>query len=618
MPRAKSHDRSGPRRARVQRLSGVVVVAAVLAGMAVVGLQAGALRGFQRRALDNFHPASAADPRVMVIGIDSSASEDAGPAWPWPRDVHADLIQALDAAGAEVIVYDVVFDAPSVHDQVLADAIRSHGKVVLAEAVDLGLPGAAGVPTVTRRVGPTSQVAAAGTAAHAAVTPDGDGVARTLPAVVETADGAFLPGLSVAAVGLLQHGSAIPTVRPNGVQIGPQLVKTEPGQRLPIAYTRELRSGGSRVISALEVLDGDVGDLAGAVVLVGVTDLLSSDTHDVPRFGTQPGVFVHANAVSTLLSGTPRTPPQSRDTVVMVFLLALSIGVASRTLAVWLVPVAGIAILGLFVAAASTAFDAGVELEVVYPTIAGIVAAVAAVALRYREAAGDRRRLALLFAEYVPPAVARDLVERGVVQEALDGQRLDLTVLFCDLRGFTPLAASLQPAQIRDVLNIYYEEVGGLILQHEGTLMQYVGDEVYAVFGAPLVQPDHVAKAVACATAVRDVAPAINTRLQAGGLPPISYGIGINTGTGVAAHCGGALRRQYTVVGNVVNVGSRVCGRAAAGQAVVTDAVARALGGSVALEALGAVELKGVAEPVPLYLLGARRSVAVDPLREQP
>ena len=145
-----------------------------------------------------------------------------------------------------------------------------------------------------------------------------------------------------------------------------------------------------------------------------------------------------------------------------------------------------------------------------------------------------------------------------------------MTVVFCDIRNFTALTASLSPARVRELLDQYYEYLVARIHRHRGTVMQFVGDEVFAVFGAPLPDDRGAAEAVRCAVAMQDEVDALDDRLTDAGLPRVGFGIGVHRGSVVAAHVGTEDRRQYAVVGEAVIVGARLCEWAGAGQIVLT------------------------------------------------
>jgi adenylate cyclase len=219
--------------------------------------------------------------------------------------------------------------------------------------------------------------------------------------------------------------------------------------------------------------------------------------------------------------------------------------------------------------------------------------------------ARDRRKLRALFSQYVPATVARQLVDSGNAQSAVAGARLTVTVLFCDLRGFTAVAARLTPAQVRELLDCYYEALSPLILERDGTVMQYTGDEIFAVFGAPTPIPDSAATALAVAQDMFDDLDELNEHLAARGLPTVNYGIGLHTGEVVAAHVGSQIRRQYSVIGDTVNVGNRYCSLAREGQIAYSEQLRTACTTPPPGEPIGAVVLKGVEHPVTAYIIQA-------------
>lgn len=151
------------------------------------------------------------------------------------------------------------------------------------------------------------------------------------------------------------------------------------------------------------------------------------------------------------------------------------------------------------------------------------------------------------------------------------------------------------------MLNHYYDRVTDVVLGSGGTLMKYVGDEVFAVWGAPLPSTDHPQRALDCAIAIQALTPDLNRELVELGAPAVAFGIGLNTGEAVAAHFGGGRRRQYDVVGDTVNIGARLCSAAGRGEIILSDQVLTRVPVPPAVEPLGPVELKGVSRELRLW-----------------
>jgi adenylate cyclase len=214
--------------------------------------------------------------------------------------------------------------------------------------------------------------------------------------------------------------------------------------------------------------------------------------------------------------------------------------------------------------------------------------------VRYVVETRQRRRVAALFSQYVPDRVATQLIDEGRVASATAGERVVASAMFCDLRGFTELSAQLEPTQVNDVLTDFYEYSSAIVLDHDGTLMTYIGDEIFVIFGAPVPTADHAARAVACARALQERVSELDETLESHGFAPLRFGIGVNAGELVAVHAGSSRRRQYTAIGDTVNVASRLCGQAGPGQVVLSDATVRASAQDLPIEPLGPREMKGV------------------------
>ncbi len=183
----------------------------------------------------------------------------------------------------------------------------------------------------------------------------------------------------------------------------------------------------------------------------------------------------------------------------------------------------------------------------------------------------------------------------------MDGEHVRATVLFCDIRGFTPLTSKLTPRQVRTLLDIYYDVLSHVILGHGGTTLRYTGDEIYAVFGAPNPSTDHETVGVETAIAMHAALPEINRRLAEAGIPPLDFGIGMHTGDLVSTVVGSAVRRQYAVIGNSVNMGARLCAQAKAGEIVVSEVTFGALQFDTSGWEPYQAELKGIEGTPTLY-----------------
>lgn len=605
------------------RVGTALVIAVGLGTLTWLGHSAGTFGDFRLSLGDRFFPRGETDPRVVVVGLDEIALESVPGDRTFPRASHAELARKLLAGGAAAVAFDIAFEQSGEGDAELAEAIR--GKPVLLSGRAGGL-----VPQDPGRahrvedlvLPPPALIDAAAGFGLVNIKPDGDGVNRRVPLIAETAQ-RDVPTLGLATY-MLAEGLEGPIVqRPFGIEVGGHAIPTEARKLMRVNFSAGLSPGEDDsgpdpaeipFLSAGEVLQNDSPpDVQGKIVLIGATASILQDFRQTPVAKGQlgvPGVFLHANVLNTLLTEQHLDGASSTETIGWVIFLAAAIAILS-----WLTPLRFGATLPVVLMVgwllwSMARFEAGVVPDLVYPPLAALVALMAGLVLRYVTEGRARRRVSALFAQYVPPSVAQRLVDEDRVDSVMQGERLDVSVLFCDLRGFTAQAATMEPAQVRLMLDTYYERLSQIVLDHGGTVMQYVGDEIYAAFGAPEIQEDHSARALACAIAMQAARPSIGEELQALGLPPILYGIGVNSGSVVSAIVGSSKKSQYSLVGDTVNIGSRLCTQAREDHVCFPEHLREAAGEAVPadIEDLGPVEFKNATRPIRVWRYWAHRA----------
>jgi adenylate cyclase len=513
---------------------------------------------------------------VVVVGIDEASFRQLQQQWPLPRALHARAIRTLLAAGARRVVYDVQFTEPSddpAGDRALLRAAADPRVVLGTTERDED-----GAPAVLD--GADALAAGGGRVGFATFPVDGDGVWRDLQA----RDGA-IPALAVLGAG------------------GPATAPTR-----PIDFTRQMLE-----IPFSSVVEGELDPAAvrGKVVAVGATATSLRDDHATP-VGTLPGVWAHAAAIQTVLDGYPLRDAPLLVGILLSLLAALAAPLSTlpgrRDRAVWWALAAGAVAAVLLCVAAQLAFAAGTILPLTPALLALALGTAGAVTVTYASESRTRARTRLAFERFVAPAVVDEILRREGGELRLDSRRLEATVLFCDLRGFTSLAETLEAEQVIAVLNRYLEGVSGAVFEHEGTVVSFQGDGVMAVFGAPLEQPDHPARAVAAAREIlARRLPEFNTWLateipEAG---PLDAGIGVNSGPVMSGPVGSQRRIEYAAVGDATNVAARLqaLSRELDGRLFVAASTYNLLGDAETdgLRPCGDVTLKGRREPVTVY-----------------
>ncbi|TAK05014.1 adenylate/guanylate cyclase domain-containing protein [Patescibacteria group bacterium] len=534
---------------------------------------------------------------IVIVAIDDASIREIG-RFPWRRSVHVALIEKLTEAGAKAVGYDVNFPEPTcaagetgaacADDAKLAAALREAGNVVLPlEATFVKTAGETS-PFAVRPIVPIPELTAVAPLGFVNTPPDADGVFRRVPLTVR--------GVSVER-NRPMFRAVFETAFP-----GRELSQTEGSFIVNYAGPK----GTFRTIPFADVINDrvDPAMFRDAIVLVGAT---APDLHDVLTTPTakrdpMPGIEVHANAIATELSGRNLRdlPAAARDILIVLFCaIAAAAMLRLRLRTAWLI-VGGT--FGLYGLATFALFDVGIVGDLFYPPLALAFASGATMAERTFREKAERLRTRTVLERYVSGAVVRDLMAHPEKLE-LGGERREMTVLFSDLRGFTSISEKLSPEELVAVLNTYLDVMTGLVFAHEGVLDKYMGDAIMAFWGAPYDDAQHAMHAVETGLAMR-------TRLvemNAGGAFPegvtLKLGIGVNSGPMVVGNMGSKNRFDYTVMGDAVNLGSRLEGlnKDYGTEIIVSESTKKLIGHGYLLRPLDRVAVKGKKEPIDIF-----------------
>jgi len=316
-------------------------------------------------------------------------------------------------------------------------------------------------------------------------------------------------------------------------------------------------------ISAAQVLAGKalLAQLENRIVLVGSTAPGLADLRVTPFSSTFPGVEIHAHLIAGMLDGTTRsTPPWAADARLMAVLL---LGALLTAVLLRFGPVIGLATSILMLALLLAAYAAAWSHSWVVPMAAPMLTVFGLYALNtaygFFAETRNKRQMTKLFGQYVPPELAAEM-SQDPAHYTMDGQSRDMTVLFSDIRGFTNFSEKLPPAELAEVLNAYLSTMTRIVQQQRGTIDKYIGDAIMAFWNAPLDLADHATRAVQTALDMQAALPQLNREFAARGWPEVKIGIGVNTGRMSVGNMGSEFRMSYTVMGDAVNLGSRLEG----------------------------------------------------------
>jgi adenylate cyclase len=466
--------------------------------------------------------------------------------------------------------------------------------------------------------------AAAASSGHFNVDPDPDGILRWLPLVIRAGDGLFPPLSLLSAwhyLGRPALAVAVGSYGVEGIQMGERFIPTDERGRLLVNYLGPPKTFPH--ISVTDVLAGrhEKGAFKDRIVLVGATAIGTHDVRSTPLSPVYAGVEVHATVIDNIVTGRFLAKPDWSTVYDLLAIIGLgaAVGIAlPRMRALTGVLFAG----GLFALYALMArwlfVRAGVWLDVVYPLLALCVNYVALTVYYYVGEERKRRQIKETFRQYVAPLVVEEMLKQpGRLK--LGGEEKDLTVLFSDLEGFTGHSERHTPGEMIDMLSEYFGKVTEQVFVHRGTLKEYVGDELMAFFGAPLEQTDHAVRACGAALAMRDVRHALGAEWAKTGRPTLRARTGINSGLMLVGNLGSRYRFAYGVLGDQVNLASRLEGlnRAYETEILIGENTAQLVEGAFLLRELDMVRVKGRTQAVRVYELLARAGTTLPPEREK-
>jgi adenylate cyclase len=306
------------------------------------------------------------------------------------------------------------------------------------------------------------------------------------------------------------------------------------------------------------------------------------------------GYRVMADAMATVLQDRYVTAESRNSIAATAVVLALIVGLAVYALSFRAGILATITVLALYYLAVLLLGRQGYLADPVYAPIAVVLSATFSLGARYVLVERERRKVERIFGQYVDPRIANQLAAARSLKDIISkGERRDLTMLFVDIRGFTAMSEAMAAEEVLAVIQEYLNEMSSLVLKWDGTIDKYVGDEIVAIWNAPTTQPHHALWAVRCAYDLVAHAAALQARLSAKGLPPISWGIGVNTGPAVVGNMGSKDRLQYTALGDTVNTAARFCSVAPAFTLLIGQTTLDACRDYIAVEQVPGLQLKG-------------------------
>lgn len=554
-----------------------------------------------------YHPAPA-QPGIVIIAIDRKSVDEIG-SWPWPRAIHAALLDRLQAAPPRVIAFDILFAQPSPDDGAFAAALSRTPNVLLAvSGVEAAAfpPQAGSLPAYDVVVLPDAVLRdSTRRFGHRMVAPDPDGVVRHIPTGIES-DRVRYPALGLAAAQIALGASEIRTqLGGRQVIVGDVVIPVDEQGNTLLNFASP--TAGITTYSYVDVFRGTVPPAAfqDKLVFIGGTSTIEAEDYAIPLQLGQARTY-NVNLQADLANMLIARPPLTLQAQGALGQLALTLVIAllAGLILPHFRPLYAVALtLGFLVALLLIAFEAfnqGRVIEILHPALALVLTSASIMAFRYLFEERRRQFLTSLFRRYVPAeSVGRvvDAIDRGELP--LSGTRRMVTVLYADLRGFGALSTDMTPAAVLELVNQYLELALHAIQAEGGTISKPMGDALIAIWNAPLDQPDHAARGLRAAVLIRqNIARLQQKRTDQASL---AFGIGLATGWAVLGNIAALGKVEYTLVGDTVNVASRISAFANNNQVLSDTATAQAPADGIVVRELSPVRVRGRKEPLPVW-----------------
>ncbi len=569
------------------------------------------------------------DPKIIVVGIDSTFLDGInlpgkyhvnGHEWPLPRKDWAEFFRKAKQYKVKLVIFDVLFLGKKKGDKFFARQLKKSPPVILAQEIvggaftrqnkELHKPvrllyqNAAGVGYVNARL---------------------DHTIRSLPLVTRLSkNGKFYSALSLTAARYC-FGNPVLLVNPDRIVLGSSSWITNQKHRFYIRWANSHKGSLSSIVSQHGISDqnylslsdfftsgflsGRKKQLKNSILFVGAFDRTLDDIVKTP-LGTRYGVVVHANILNDLLHNFYYVPVSEFWNLFLLLFF-------SSLLALFLKPFSafqGVLMTGAFMAVYiifnCTAFVLGYWFHLAGPLFSMVLVYFGGTTYQRLEAEKKKQEISRIYGKYLAPQVREELMKKDETKDSdLKGWVREVTVLESDIRGFTSLSEVLPAEEVVRLLNLYFTAMIPILYKHKGTWDKFIGDALLAYFGAPAYFSDHPFQALSCAVEMLQMIDVMREK----GEIPFQVGIGIHSGSVKVGHVGADAtavseeQKQFTIIGDTVNLAARLCGLAEGGSVYVSGDVYKKIQAQhpnkFPLKSLGPMMIKGKDEKVEVYAI---------------
>lgn len=549
-----------------------------------------------------FQSAGSLDPRIVIFGIDEKSIDELG-RWPWRRSVMADVIHKLSEAKPAVIGLDILFTGSSEYpedDKALVQAVQKAGNVVVGVKGTFDETMTNNGINVLSLEEPFDELKKVVGMGHINNILDEDEIART------SLYSFSYQNRQIRSLDLEMYDRYLKNTGQKAQEVD---IPQDERNRFYVTYLRNPK--GFEYHSINDLLDGTISTdllkeyLKDKIVLIGPYDYGMMDSYltAIDHSTQMHGVEIHANILHNLLEGDFKQYVPWAVTLLILLVFAVLGYLVFRKFSPAISALIFIGSILAYGFISKFIFTQGWIISLFYPLLLLVLLYFVMLAFRYIEEYIERKRITGVFGRYVAPQVVDQILKGGEESLSLGGTRREISALFVDIRGFTPLSEKVQPEEVVGILNEYLNLTAQSIFDNEGTLDKFIGDATMAIFNAPLDLQDHAFKAVKAAWAMKQGSEILQKKLEEKYGRSVQFGVGINTGYAVVGNIGAKFRMDYTAIGDTVNTAARLESNAKPGQILISKETYERVKDRVEASFLGEIKVKGKEQGVPVYQL---------------
>lgn len=537
-----------------------------------------------------------ASNEIVIIGIDDESLKENG-RWPWSRIKMADILEVIEKGEPAVVEFDIVFSEESneKEDEYFNKVLKKYDNVYLAEYAKLEDSTTKGKIISQNWICPIDKFKKVSNLGNINIIPDYDGIVRKIPLVIENSQKKSI------SMPYLLYKDYMKNKELNYISVDKN------NFNIFIDYKIDFKVlSFNSVLNRKIFLDEDISEklyFKDKIVIIapfttGIDDYYYTSLQKNKQiFGAE----IQANIIDNLLNNNLKKEINRGIMVLIVLVFIIISLVIIEKMSPICTFLMYIVLNIIYIIFSIYMYELGIIINIIYPIIWTIICYSLFYIIKYLKQLKKVKEVTNIFGEYVSPKIVKELINKGIDNIHLGGISKYVTLFFVDIRGFTTISEKLQPNEVVDILNKYFSTCVECIFKYDGTLDKFVGDEIMALFNAPVDVENHELMAVKAAVMMRDKGEVLKSEVREKYNIDLSFGIGINAGEAIIGNIGTKFRMDYTAIGDAVNTAARLQGISKGFQIIISDNIYQKVKSYIDVVDLDYVQVKGKKEKIKIW-----------------